>query len=165
MQNVLSQVRRCRGSVWYQALSFQGLQQRRQTLYPCWIPRRGERIRMCLFHLLHAIKTDQLFHLKSPEEFSSTVLLKMKETDEACLGTTVDSSVVTVLAYFNDSQRQATEDAGTISGMNILRAYGCCNCLRSRQEGYRRMQRPHIRSWRRNFWCIAPYCLRRVFSK
>ena len=45
----------------------------------------------------------------------------MKETAEAYLGTTINNSVVTVPAYFNDSQRQATKDAGTISGMNVLR--------------------------------------------
>ena len=49
------------------------------------------------------------------------VLLKMKETAEAYLGKQINDAVVTVPAYFNDSQRQATKDAGTISGLNILR--------------------------------------------
>ncbi|KAF8546161.1 heat shock protein 70 [Imleria badia] len=49
------------------------------------------------------------------------ILLKMKETAESYLGYTVTSAVVTVPAYFNDSQRQATKDAGTISGLNVLR--------------------------------------------
>ncbi|KAL1221014.1 Heat shock 70 kDa protein 5 [Cardamine amara subsp. amara] len=57
----------------------------------------------------------------SPEEISSMVLIKMKEVAESFLGQTVNNAVVTVPAYFNDSQRQATKDAGAISGLNVLR--------------------------------------------
>lgn len=57
----------------------------------------------------------------SAEEISSMVLIKMKEIAETYLGREVTSAVITVPAYFSDSQRQATKDAGQISGLNVLR--------------------------------------------
>ncbi|KAJ5115612.1 Heat shock 70 kDa protein [Penicillium atrosanguineum] len=81
--------------------------------------------------------------LFTPEEISSMILIKMRETAEAYLGGTVKNAVITVPAYFNDAQRQATKDAGLIAGLNVLRiiseptaaaiAYG----LDKKQEGER----------------------------
>ncbi|QID78317.1 Heat shock protein ssb1 [Saccharomyces pastorianus] len=57
----------------------------------------------------------------SPQEISAMVLTKMKEIAEAKIGKKVEKAVITVPAYFNDAQRQATKDAGAISGLNVLR--------------------------------------------
>ena len=57
----------------------------------------------------------------SPSQISAFTLQKMKETAEAYLGETVTQAVITVPAYFNDAQRQATKDAGQIAGLEVLR--------------------------------------------
>merc|ERR1711988_2020024 len=68
-----------------------------------------------------AVKHKGEFKKFHPEEISSMVLVKMKEVAEAFLSKTVKHAVITVPAYFNDSQRQATKDAGHIAGLNVLR--------------------------------------------
>ena len=62
-----------------------------------------------------------LGQIYSPAQVGAFVLVKMKETAEAYLGKSVKEAVVTVPAYFNDQQRQATKDAGRISGLDVLR--------------------------------------------
>ena len=57
----------------------------------------------------------------SPSQIGAFVLMKMKETAESYLGKTVSKAVITVPAYFNDSQRQATKDAGKIAGLDVER--------------------------------------------
>eukprot|EP00004_Rigifila_ramosa_P003763 TRINITY_DN13_c0_g1_i8.p1 TRINITY_DN13_c0_g1~~TRINITY_DN13_c0_g1_i8.p1 ORF type:complete len:678 (-),score=195.14 TRINITY_DN13_c0_g1_i8:38-2011(-) len=78
------------------------------------IPREGNRPAI---EVEYKGETKQFY----PEEISSMVLQKMKEIAESYLGKTVKNAVVTVPAYFNDSQRQATKDAGAIAGLNVMR--------------------------------------------
>jgi heat shock protein 1/8 len=70
-----------------------------------------------MIHVTHLGEEKRL----SAEEISSMILVKMKQTAEAYLGEEVNNAVITVPAYFNDQQRQATKDAGAIAGLNVLR--------------------------------------------
>jgi molecular chaperone DnaK len=82
-------------------------------------------IQISPFHIVKADNGDAWVEVRdkkySPPEISAMVLQKMKQTAEDYLGETVTDAVITVPAYFNDSQRQATKDAGKIAGLNVLR--------------------------------------------
>ncbi|MDD2230075.1 MAG: molecular chaperone DnaK [Candidatus Cloacimonetes bacterium] len=87
----------------------------------------GEEMTQVPFKVLSGIKNQATVHIEgenkefSPQELSAMILTKMKETAEAYLGQTVTEAVITVPAYFNDDQRQATKDAGRIAGLEVKR--------------------------------------------
>jgi len=85
----------------------------------------GSEIKTVPYHVIRNSNGDAVFeiHGKSmtPEEISAQILVKMKETAEAYLGEEITEAVITVPAYFNDSQRQSTKDAGRIAGLDVKR--------------------------------------------
>lgn len=87
----------------------------------------GEEIKQVPFKVKSGVKNQASVHIDSenkdftPQEISAMILTRMKETAEAYLGTTVTEAVITVPAYFNDDQRQATKDAGRIAGLEVKR--------------------------------------------
>jgi len=87
----------------------------------------GEEIKQVPFKVISGLKGQASVHIDSdnkdftPQEISAMVLTKMKETAEAYLGQPVTEAVITVPAYFNDDQRQATKDAGRIAGLEVRR--------------------------------------------
>ncbi len=85
----------------------------------------SEEIKMVPYHVVEADNKDARVKIEdkvySPPEISASILQKLKQAAEDYLGEKVTDAVVTVPAYFNDSQRQATKDAGKIAGLNVLR--------------------------------------------
>ena len=90
----------------------------------------------------------------TPQQISAFILQKIKRDSEAYIGETVDRAVITVPAYFNDNQRQATKDAGEIAGLQVVRIINeptvQITRLWTRQSG-QRSQNYGIRFWRRDF--------------
>ena len=94
------------------------------------------------------------------EQVSAMVLAKMKADAEKYLGETVTDAVITVPAYFNDAQRQATKDAGKIAGLNVKRIVNCCSGLWPGQAGLRPAH-PGLRPGRRHLRRLHPRPRRR----
>ena len=88
-------------------------------------PETTKAVAIAPFKVIAAVNGDAWVEVRgkaySPPEISEMVLMKMKQTAEDYLGEQVTEAVVTVPAYFNDSQRHATKDAGRIAGLNVLR--------------------------------------------
>ncbi len=93
----------------------------------------------------------------SPPEISAMILQKLKTDAEAKLGETVDSAVITVPAYFNDAQRQATKDAGKIAGLDVMRIINepTAASLAYGLDKKHRPDDPRLRSWRRHLRCLG----------
>lgn len=85
----------------------------------------GSETKIVAFHVVEGPNGNAVFQvagkMMTPEEIAAHILTKMKETAEAYLGETVTDAVITTPAYFNDSQRQSTKDAGRIAGLNVRR--------------------------------------------